>query len=138
VRRAFRSVGYEGRSLEEFIAALRADEVTVVADVRLNAVSRRRGFSKTALREALEAAGIRYVHLRGLGNPPEDRAGFHAADPEPAKARFRQRLSSATAQADLRELASLGNAGVVAVLCVERDPQRCHRTVVIEAARGLS
>jgi uncharacterized protein (DUF488 family) len=137
VRRGFTSVGYEGRSLDEFIAALRADEVTVVADVRLNAVSRRRGFSKTALRNALEAAGIRYVHLRALGNPPENRAGFHANDPEPAKARFAQLLNSSTARAELRELASLGNSDVVAVLCVERDPQRCHRTVVIDAVRRL-
>jgi uncharacterized protein (DUF488 family) len=137
VRRGFTSVGYEGCSLDEFIAALRADEVTVVADVRLNAVSRRRGFSKTALRNALEAAGIGYVHLRGLGNPPENRAGFRAGDPEPAKARFAQLLDSSTAQAELRELASLGRSGVVAVLCVERDPQQCHRTVVIDAVRGL-
>ena len=137
MRRGFTSVGYEGYTLDEFIAALRANEVTVVADVRLNAVSRRRGFSKTALRDALEAAGIGYVHLRALGNPPDNRAGFRGKDPQPAKARFAQRLCSSTAQADLRELASLGNSGVVAVLCVERDPQQCHRTVVIDAVRRL-
>lgn len=111
MRRGFISVGYEGRRIDEFVGDLRAREVTVVADVRLNAVSRRHGFSKTALREVLEAAGITYVHLRGLGNPRNNRAGFHASDPEPARARFAARLTSSEAQDDLRELAAAWQDG---------------------------
>lgn len=137
MRGGFASVGYEGRSLDEFVDDLRAQGVTVVADVRLNAVSRRRGFSKTTLREALEAAGVGYVHLRGLGNPPENRAGFHSADPRLAQARFAQRLTSSDAQADLRQLASLGRTGLVAVLCVERDAEQCHRSIVLDAVLKL-
>lgn len=138
MRRGFISVGYEGWNINEFVDDLRTQNVAVVADVRLNAVSRRHGFSKTALREALEAVGIGYVHLRGLGNPPDNRAGFHADDPEPARARFGERLRSMEARTGLRELAALGGTGVVAVLCVEQDPAHCHRTVVIDAVRQLS
>src|SRR5690606_38963018 len=48
------SVGYEGREASELIDHLRSLDVSVVVDVRLNAISRKRGLSKTALREALE------------------------------------------------------------------------------------
>jgi uncharacterized protein (DUF488 family) len=133
MRRGFVSVGYEGRSLDEFVEYLQAQAVTVVADVRLNALSRRRGFNKTALREALATAGIGYVHLRALGNPPENRSGFRTNDPTPARDRFAERLRSPIAQAELAELASMGSDAVVAVLCVEQDSEHCHRQLVIEA-----
>ncbi len=32
-------------------------------------MSRRKGYGKTALNEALGTAGIEYVHMRALGNP---------------------------------------------------------------------
>jgi uncharacterized protein (DUF488 family) len=105
----------------------------VLADVRLNAVSRRRGFSKTALRTALAEAGIDYVHLRGLGNPREDRESFSAPDPEPGRARFRTRLQLPEVRADLERLRELCASAIVAVLCVERGHRRCHRGVVIDA-----
>lgn len=127
------SVGYEGREIGEFVRDLAARDVTVLADVRLNAVSRRRGFSKTALRTALAEAGIDYVHLRGLGNPRENRESFAAPDPEPGRARFRKRLSLPEVKDDLETLRSLTSTNVVAVLCVERDHRRCHRDVVIAA-----
>ena len=60
------SVGYEGRDLDEFVRLLRAHGVTVLLDVRLNAISRKPGFSKTRLTAALADAGIRYRHARAL------------------------------------------------------------------------
>ena len=61
------TIGYQGRSLEEFLAVLRREGIGCVVDVRRNALSRKPGFSKTALREALAGAGIDYLHLRRLG-----------------------------------------------------------------------
>jgi uncharacterized protein (DUF488 family) len=127
------SVGYEGCEVGEFVRDLAARQVTVLADVRLNAVSRRRGFSKTALRTALAEEGIGYVHLRGLGNPRDNRESFSAPDPEPGRARFRSRLSLPEVKADLEQLRELAASTMVAVLCVERDHRRCHRGVVIDA-----
>lgn len=129
------SVGYEGREVGEFVRDLAARQVTVLADVRLNAMSRRRGFSKTALRTALAEEGIDYVHLRGLGNPRDNRESFSALNPEPGRARFRRRLSLPEAMADLEKLRGLAASTVVAVLCVERDHRRCHRDVIIDALR---
>jgi transcriptional regulator with XRE-family HTH domain len=129
------SIGYEGRDVTELVNDLRLRGVDVVADVRLNAISRRRGFSKRALAEALEGAGIEYRHLRDLGNPKENRAGFQEPGDSADRESFRGRLRDAAAQAQLTELTELATRHVVAVFCVERDEQHCHRQIVIDAVR---
>jgi hypothetical protein len=53
-----RTIGYEGASVDGFIAALRRSRVSLLIDVRAVAVSRRKGFSKTALAAALAEAGF--------------------------------------------------------------------------------
>ncbi|WP_418606636.1 DUF488 family protein [Georgenia sp. SUBG003] len=57
--------GYEGRSID-LLALTKATGAKTVADVRLNPISRKAGFSKRALSAALDAADVRYVHFRGL------------------------------------------------------------------------
>lgn len=132
------SVGYEGRDLDEFVRLLRAHGVTVLLDVRLNAISRKPGFSKTRLTAALADAGIGYRHARALGNPKDNRAPFHSADPRPGLRVFRALLASDDAGMELGHLAELLGAERVAVFCFERDHDRCHRQVVVDrAAAGL-
>src|SRR5690606_37010821 len=70
------TIGYEAAALPEVIGKLKAAGVGILVDVRAVAASRRPGFSKTILRDSLEAEGIAYEHLRGLGTP---RSGRDAA-----------------------------------------------------------
>ena len=74
------TIGYEGTDIDRCVATLKAVGVTVLADVRAVAVSRKKGFSKNGLRERLEAEGITYVHLVELG----DQSKSHRKD-EPEK-----------------------------------------------------
>src|SRR5829696_2323525 len=67
------TIGYEGTTMPEFIAALQGAGVQRVIDVRALPLSRRPGFSKTPLKGALAEAGIEYVHLRALGTPAAGR-----------------------------------------------------------------
>jgi DNA-binding Xre family transcriptional regulator len=126
------SVGYEGRTIEAFVADLQRVGVRTVADVRLNAVSRKAGFSKTRLKEALAAAGIGYRHLRSLGNAKENRQPFWDGRVEEGRRVFRESLRSPEAESSLQELASLAADEVVAVLCFESDMEVCHRKVIID------
>ncbi|MDX3078578.1 DUF488 family protein [Streptomyces sp. MI02-7b] len=126
------SAGYEGRDIGSFVAALVDAQIDAVADVRLTPISRKPGFSKTRLREALNAAGIEYVHLRALGNPKDNRAPFREGRLTEGRARFRNLLESQDAVAELAGLAERAQASRVAVLCFEQDAERCHRTVVVE------
>jgi uncharacterized protein (DUF488 family) len=76
---------------EELIDELTELGVRVLVDVRLNPLSHKPGLSKRRLAEAVEAAGMSYLHLRELGNPKDNRDAFRAGDPA-ARARLRDRL----------------------------------------------
>ncbi|MGW2567592.1 DUF488 family protein, N3 subclade [Streptomyces sp. NPDC001537] len=129
------SAGYEGRDIDSFVASLLGSRIDVVADVRLTPISRKKGFSKTRLGQALAEAGIEYTHLRGLGNPKDNRAPFWDGRLDVGRARFRGVLRSEKAQSDLDRLADHARQSRVAVLCFEKDESRCHRQVVLETVR---
>ncbi|QKW50894.1 DUF488 family protein [Streptomyces buecherae] len=130
-----RSAGYEGRDIDSFVSSLLDNRIDVVADVRLTPISRKKGFSKTRLGQALAEAGIEYTHLRGLGNPKDNRAPFWEGRLDVGRARFRGVLRSEEAQTDLERLAEHARQSRVAVLCFEKDESRCHRQVVLETVR---
>ncbi|MEV6047641.1 DUF488 family protein, N3 subclade [Streptomyces xanthochromogenes] len=129
------SAGYEGRDIDSFVASLLDAQISMVADVRLTPISRKPGFSKTRLGHALGQAGITYIHLRALGNPKDNRAPFWEGRIREGRARFRSLLRSEAAQADLHVLAEHAGQARVAVLCFEKDEERCHRHVVLETLR---
>jgi transcriptional regulator with XRE-family HTH domain len=131
------SIGYEGRDLVDLVAELQRTGADILIDVRLNAISRRPGFSKTALNRALTEAGIEYRHFRDLGNRKENRPGFQQKTDSPGRQSFRTGLSEPRARDQLDALAELASTRVVAVFCVERDEETCHRQIVIEAVRAL-
>lgn len=133
-------IGYEGQTLDALISKMRLRGVETLVDVRLNAISRKRGFSKTALSEALRAAGIEYVHMPELGNHRDNREGYAATDTfeaREARDRFRDVLASDRAISALEELASLARDRTIALFCFEADEDHCHRQQVREALTSL-
>jgi transcriptional regulator with XRE-family HTH domain len=132
------SVGYEGRTIDDFVAELVRADVKTVADVRLNAISRKAGFSKTRLRDALAAVGIEYRHMRSLGNVKENRAPFSEGRVEEGRRVYREALESPEAESSLEVLSALARNQVVAVLCFETDVEKCHRKVIIDEVVGVS
>jgi len=131
------SVGYEGLDVRGLVERLAQSRVRALIDVRLNAVSRRKGFSKSALAAALEEADIRYLHDPRLGNPAENRESFQRGDGSAGRSNMRHRLENGSREA-LEELIALASGEKrIAVLCVERDRSRCHREVVTDMAQEL-
>ena len=127
------TIGYEKRSVDDLIRLLQSRQVTRVVDVRLTPWSRRPDFSKKRLSAALEAAGIAYEHMGGLGNPREIRDIYLAGDAEAGHRRFREHLDNG-AGAAVDELIAIADREPVALLCLERDAFRCHRSVVAAVA----
>lgn len=122
------TIGYEKTSLDDFITALQHAGVTTLLDIREVPISRRKGFSKRALCEAVQAAGIEYRHERELGSPKHIRERLYAdGDYAQFFSSFKTYLMSKKAllRAVTREL-----QGGVALMCYERDPSTCHRSVV--------
>jgi uncharacterized protein (DUF488 family) len=131
-------VGYEGQSIGSFVSDLRRQGIERLVDVRLRPLSRKPGFSKSALVEALAAAGIAYEHRAELGNPKDNRAGFAGSDADRSHARavFAQLLLRPEAVDAIEAVAAAAGRQRVAVLCFEADQDRCHRDVVLaEVAR---
>jgi uncharacterized protein (DUF488 family) len=127
------TIGYQRRNVGELIDVLGTRGVTTVIDVRLVAWSRKPGFSRTALSEALEAAGLRYEHWRELGNPKEIRDLYEAGETAEGRRRFRLQLRNGQSSA-VDRLVDLATNESVAILCLEEDHAQCHRDVVADEA----
>lgn len=133
--RAIRTVGYEGASLEQFLSRMRAASVDLVIDVRELPLSRKKGFSKTAFKTALEEHGIRYVHLKSLGDPKPGRDAARAGRIPEFRKIFRAHMKTPRAKAELSLAADLASRHDAVLLCYERQPSLCHRAIVAEALR---
>ena len=127
------TIGYEGATVGEFLSALQSARVERVIDVRFVPNSRRPGFSKTPLRNALAEAGIDYVHLRALGTPADGRAAARAGRKDELKRIYAGQLELPEAIAETGKMLDLSREKPSALLCYERDPAACHRTLLLEA-----
>lgn len=126
------TIGYESTTVGEFVAALRQAGVERVIDVRAVPNSRRPGFSKTSLRNALAEAGIDYVNLRALGTPADGRAAARAGRHHDLKRIYAGQLELPEAMAQGAQMLDLAREKPSALLCYERDPAGCHRTLLLD------
>jgi uncharacterized protein (DUF488 family) len=127
------TIGYEATTMAEFIAALSNAGVERVIDVRALPLSRRPGFSKTPLRGALAEAGIDYVHLRALGTPAEGRAAARAGRHTDLERIYASQLELPETIAEGEQMKALAEEKPSALLCFEREPEHCHRTLLLNA-----
>lgn len=124
------TVGYEGTDIDRFIATLHAAGIRQLADVRAVALSRKKGFSKTKFSERLMSEGIEYVHFIGLGDPKLGREAARAGRHDEFVKIYTDHISSDDAKADLRTLSQRVSGIPTVLLCFERDPRTCHRSII--------
>lgn len=127
------TIGYEGATVDEVIAALEKAGVEQLIDVRQLPLSRRPGFSKSSLAAALAERGIGYVHLKSLGTPKPGRDAAKKGDRATLEAVYAGQLELPEAQAEAARMRALAAEKVSALLCFERDPGMCHRTLLLAA-----
>lgn len=133
------TIGYEGRSLESCLNELVRDGVTLLCDVRRNALSRKYGFSKGTLSHACEGVGIRYEHLPELGIASEERQRLDTpADYRVLFTRYRREILPRQRAALEKILGWIAAGERVALTCFERLPEQCHRHCVAEALEHIS
>jgi uncharacterized protein (DUF488 family) len=140
-RRAVFTIGHSTRSVEEFIALLRAHDIELVVDVRTVPRSRRNPqFNRETLPHSLQAAGIEYEHVAALG-------GFRRPDRDSANAGWRNAsfrgyadyMQTAAFATAIETLAERSERQRLVVMCAEAVPWRCHRSLIADAlvARGI-
>ncbi|MBK6463013.1 MAG: DUF488 domain-containing protein [Myxococcales bacterium] len=128
------TIGYEGRTQDEYLALLREAGVTLRADVRRNPISRKKGFSKSTLAQGCAAVGIRYEHLPELGIASEKRKNLATqADVDALFAEYERDWLPTQGPALAKLWAWLDAGERVALTCFEREPGDCHRHCVAEA-----
>ena len=127
------TIGYEATTMGEFLAALKAAGVERVIDVRALPLSRRPGFSKSPLRAALAEEGIDYVHLKALGTPAAGRDAARKGRHDELKKIYARQLELPEAIAQGAEMLSLAAEAPSALLCFEREPGGCHRSLLLVA-----
>ena len=124
------TIGYEGSVLANVLAALREAGVEHLVDVRAVPQSRKAGFSRRVLAASVEAAGMRYTHLRGLGTPKAGREAVRHGDVARMHEIYDAHLRSDAAQADLAHAVAIAREDRACLLCFERDHTTCHRDIV--------
>ena len=148
------TIGVYGFDAESFLAALRAADVRALVDIRQRRGVRGREYSwanAARLEAALTDAGIDYRHVKELAPTTELRHLQYAEDERQGVGkRSRVELAPAYVERYTREIldafdledlvASLPGDGASALMCVERDPEACHRSLVADrlaAEHGL-
>lgn len=125
------TIGYEKATQAEVIAALKNARVERVIDVRAVPQSRRPGFSKNILANGLAEHDIGYVHLRALGTPPEGREAARKHDLATLDRVYSGQLEQPEAIVQVEQMLELARERPSALLCYEREPSGCHRTLLL-------
>ena len=132
------TIGYEGLDQRQFIAHLSHHGINVVADVRKVPISHKKGFSKTSLKELLNNSGIDYLNFRELGTPKEIREELSkTGNYKRFVKEYQKSLSGKKELLDaIHQFLDLGKK--VALLCFERNPQECHRSILAEEIKKFN
>ncbi len=132
------TIGYEGSDIATFIATLKSSGVRTLLDVRELPLSRKKGFSKRSLAEALDASGIEYRHIKQLGDPKPGRDAAKSGDMDAFRRIFGEHMEQELTKAALRDVIPTILEGGACLLCFERCHQDCHRSIVGEELTKLA
>ncbi len=126
------TIGHSRHPAERFVELLRAQEISVLIDVRSHPASKwAPQFGKAALAQMLAAHAIAYVFLgRELGGRP-DGAEFYRSD---GGVDYDRRAQAPDFKAGVDRLVALAQERRAAIMCAEEDPARCHRRLLVTPA----
>ncbi len=131
------TIGHSTHTIEKFITLLSVHKIQAVADVRSSPFSKfNPQFNRENLQNSLKASGIRYVFLgKELGARSEDPACY-VAD----KVQYDRLAQTPLFQSGLDRVVEGANNYRIALMCAEKDPLDCHRTILVSREllkRGL-
>ncbi len=124
------TIGYEGKEISSFVDELVAAGVELLVDVRRRPISRKKGFSKRALRGRLADVGIGYLHVPELGMPDDLLPLRDHRENRLVLSEYRQRCSGRWDHVET--IADLARCETICLLCFERHHEHCHRGILAE------
>ncbi len=127
------TIGYEGKSISQFIERLKKFEIKQLVDVREIALSRKNGFAKTSLRKALDDNAIVYKHFPELGSPSEIRHKLHENwDYNLFFKEYTAYIETEEPKKALNILSELAHMRKTVIMCFEYSVEKCHRRILKE------
>ncbi len=132
------TIGYQGSDLDALVRVLTTNGVQEVVDVRLTPISRKPGFSKSALAATLGARGIAYQHDKNLGCPKEIRLRYQETGSFQSYARSYRHRVLTHAVRSVEALARRAAHHRLCLLCFEENALLCHRSLVADETRTAS
>jgi len=136
IRNGIITIGYEGRTIDAFMKYLLDEKVQYLMDIRNNPWSMKYGYTKNTLQHICDLLEIKYRNIKTLGIPSCRRKQVRTKSDRDALFReFRESLREQTKE--LNGFIELGKEHRIALMCFERDPLLCHRSIVAEALTDL-
>ena len=127
------SIGYEGKSLEQFINVLIKQDIKLLCDVRKNAMSMKYGFSKSTLLNACQNVGIAYKHYPDLGIDSAERTELKTqSDYDALFLQYKKTVLVRTSEQQKSIWEDFSKANRAALMCFEAKPEMCHRTHLLK------
>lgn len=123
------TIGHSDHPVERFVSLLERHRVDAVADVRSAPHSRwQPHFNRENLRRELRARGVGYVFLgRELGARSDDPGCYD----ELGRVSYRRLAATPLFQSGIRRLQRGSDRMTIALMCAEREPLECHRTILV-------
>ncbi|AQX20218.1 DUF488 domain-containing protein [Bartonella sp. WD16.2] len=135
----FFTIGYEGKSFENYLNRLIKNNIKTLCDVRKNLLSRKYGFSKTQLSKIVNALGIEYKHIPELGIVSEKRQELKT---QKDYERLFQDYNNTTLKDNHLAIEKLYQLFLdkkrIAITCFEENVSTCHRGQIALALSKLS
>ena len=133
------TIGYQQRTVENYINLLHQNCIDVLCDVRRNPVSRRYGFGKTALNNACTKMGIKYLHFPQLGVDSRYRKDLHDKKGYRTLLAF-YRSNTLPNERKLIEMIHerMCSGERLALTCYERNHEHCHRSILAESLLNIA
>jgi len=123
------TLGYQGLTQNEFAKLILDNGIKKIIDVRAVPLSRKKGFSKSKLESRLNEIGLEYEHIRSLGTPKAIREDFKLnGDFQEFSKLYLRAISNEKKTLD--DLSSKVSNSVCCLLCFEKAPSECHRSIV--------
>lgn len=133
---AIYTAGYEKKTVDDFLNLLMQSGIRRLIDVRYNPIARRYGFHKSTLNKLCHSVDIDYQHLPGLGIPGAARKNLSSTNHYQSLFQdYHASLCNCTD--DIETVISLLTSEPSVLVCMEANPECCHRNVLAQYLAGI-
>jgi uncharacterized protein (DUF488 family) len=129
IKKKLFTIGYQGLTQDQFVDLVLNKGIKKIIDLRAVPLSRKKGFSKNKLEFKLNEIGLEYEHIESLGTPKAIREDFKTkGDFNVFTKLYLDAISNENIT--LNNLSSKVINSVCCLLCFEKTPSECHRSIV--------